>query len=178
ALHLAVVGRDAPRREQEAHHVHGFRRVGDEVEDALTRLAVKYRVGLLRVNQVGELDGIPDKEHFQVVTHEVPVAVFGVEFHREAAWVAQGFGRVATVAHRREAYEYGGLFAFGVEQLRAGVLFDGLAADSTVGLKRAVGTRTAGVHHTLGDALAVEVADFFDELVVLQRGRATVAHST
>jgi hypothetical protein len=31
------------------------------------------------------------------------------------------------------------------------------------------------VHDTLGDALAIEVADLLEELVVLERGRPTVA---
>ena len=38
-----------------------------------------------------------------------------------------------------------------------------------------MGTRAAGVDDALGDALAVEMGDFLDELIVLEGRRATLA---
>jgi len=62
-----------------------------------------------------------------------------------------------------------------LEQLGAGVGGDGLVADGAVGLEVAERGGATGVHHPLGHALAVEVADLLQELVVLQGGRTAGA---
>ncbi len=43
-------------------------------------------------------------------------------------------------------------------------------ADGVVGLELAVRHESAGMHDALGDALAIEVADLLDEVIVLERG--------
>jgi hypothetical protein len=48
-------------------------------------------------------------------------------------------------------------------------------AGVAIGLKVAVRGHTAGVHHALGDALVVEVGDFFAEQEVFQQRRAALA---
>jgi hypothetical protein len=75
------------------------------------------------------------------------------------------------VDHRREAHEDGGPFAGLLEELGARVLGDGLVADFAVRLEKTVRARAARVDDAFGDALAVEVGDLFEELVVLQRRR-------
>src|SRR5258708_6562072 len=50
-------------------------------------------------------------------------------------------------------------------------------ADIVGHLKLAVGTRTLGVDHALGDALAVEVCQQDNEVKVLQQQRAVGAHA-
>ena len=39
------------------------------------------------VDEVGEFDRVLDEEHGDVVAHQVPVALFGVELRRKAAHV-------------------------------------------------------------------------------------------
>ena len=105
ALHRAVAGGDAARAEHERDHVHRLGRLRDEVEDAVGDLALEGdRVRLLRVDEVGELDRVADEEDAEVVADEVPVAVLGVELHREAARVADRLGGVAAAGHGREAH--------------------------------------------------------------------------
>ena len=58
---------------------------------------------LLRVDEVGELNGIANEEDRSVVAYQVVVAFGGVEFHRETAWVTPGIGEPdspATVEKR------------------------------------------------------------------------------
>ena len=112
----------------------------------------------------------------EVVADEVPVAVLGVELHREAARVAGRLGGVPATGDGGEAQRDLGLLALLLEELGAGVLRDRLVADGAVGLEDAEGGGAAGVHDALGDPLAVEVADLLEELVVLQGRRATGAH--
>ena len=92
AAHLAVVRRDAPRTEQEGDHVHCRRGQADEVEDAPRVLPVGHRVGLEGMDDVGKFHRVADEEDLQVIADEIPVAVLGIELHREAARIAQGLG--------------------------------------------------------------------------------------
>ena len=111
------------------------------------------------------------KKTAEVVADEIPVAVLGVELDGEAARVAGGLGGVAAAGDGGEADGEVGALALLLEQLGAGVLRDRLVADRAVRLEVAVGDDAAGVDDALGDALAVEVADLLEELVVLQRRR-------
>ncbi len=175
ALLVAVVRRDAARAEQVDQHVHALGRLRHEVEDAPGLLLEGDRVRLERVDDVGELDRVADEEDGEVVADEVPVAVLGVELHREAARVAGGLGGVPPADDGGEADGEVGALAPLLEQLGPGVAVDGFVAPGAVRLEIAVRRDPAGVHHTLGDALAVEVADLLQELVVLQRGGAAGA---
>src|ERR1700712_2493231 len=46
ALHLPVIGRNAPGRKQESYHVHGFRGTGNKVENTFPVLLVGERIWL------------------------------------------------------------------------------------------------------------------------------------
>src|SRR5205823_6233141 len=105
----------------------------------------------------------------------VPVPVLGVQLDGEASGVAQRFGRVAAVDDGREADEQRSALALLLEQLRAGVRADRLVADGPVRLEVAVGASAAGMYDPLGDPLAVEVGDLFEEVVVFEDGRAALA---
>ncbi len=174
ALHRPQARRQTTRAEHEGHHVHGLGRLAEEVEGPLGDARLEgHRVGLLRVDEVRELHGVPDEEHPQVVAHQVPVAVLGVELHGEAARVARHLRGVPATRDCREPHGDVGLLARLLEQPCPGVPRDRLVADGAVSREGAVGEDTTGVHHTLGDALAVEVADLLEEVVVLQGRRTT-----
>ena len=53
----------------------------------------------LRVDKVGELDGIANEEDRGVVAYQVVVAFGGVEFHRETAGVTPGVGGAGLARH-------------------------------------------------------------------------------
>ena len=55
--------------------MHALRDVGEEVSNAPALLDVILGVGLQRVHHVWELDAIPNKEHREIVSHQVPVAL-------------------------------------------------------------------------------------------------------
>ena len=175
ALLVAVGRRDPARAEQDRDHVQRLGGGGPEVEDTLGLLLERDGVGLLRVDEVGELHRVADEEHREVVADQVPVAVLGVELHREAAGVARGLGGVAAAGHRREAHGDLGLLAGLLEELGPRELRDRLVAALAGRLEDAERGRAAGVDDALGDPLAIEVADLLDEVVVLERRRAARA---
>lgn len=66
----------------------------DEVVEAPGLLAIGDGVGLEGMDHVGKLDGVANEEHLQVVAHQIPVAVLGIELDREAPRIARGLGRL------------------------------------------------------------------------------------
>jgi hypothetical protein len=63
------------------------------------------------VIEVGEAQGIAEKEHRRVVADNVPIAFLGVELDRETANVPLGIGRAALARHGGKAHEEVGLLA-------------------------------------------------------------------
>ena len=129
---------------------------------------VRLRLG--GVDQIGELHRVLDEEHRDVVADQVPVALVGVELHREAADVAGGVGRAALAEDGREPHEHRRPLADLGEQRRAGELGERLGA-----LEVAVRRRAAGVDDPLGDALVIEVGDLLAEDEVLEQRRPAQA---
>lgn len=83
-------------------------------------LDVVLRVGLQRVDHVGELHAVADEEHGEVVAHHIVVALAGVELDGEAARVADRFGAPALMDDRREAHRDGRLDAGRAQEVGAG----------------------------------------------------------
>ncbi len=90
-----------------AHHdgdlVQRLRQQRPEIPVAVGAAQVGARVALDGVIEVGELERVAQEEHRRVVADQVPVALFRIELHREAADVALGVGRAALAGDRREA---------------------------------------------------------------------------
>jgi hypothetical protein len=122
------------------------------------------------VDEVAELEWIAHEEDRGVVAGHVPVALFGVELHGEAARIAGGVSRTFFAGYGGETGQYVGLLANLAEQLGGGV-FCNVAGDR----EGAVRARALGVNHAFGDALAVELRHFLEKKVVLHEHRAARA---
>ncbi len=101
AFHEAERARDRTVGHGPHDHVHAFRGQRYKIPEIVVRRCRlgKSPVGLLlgRVNEIRKLDGVLNEEDGDVVANDVPVALFGVELHREAANVA-GKVRRALIA--------------------------------------------------------------------------------
>ena len=155
--------------------MHGLRGQGNKVKLTVRVLNVRDRVGLERMDKVGEFDGVSDEEDFQVVADQVPVAVLGVKLDRESAWVAQGLRGCAAVNDRGKPDKSGSALALFLKQLRTGVFGDRLVPDGSIGFEVAVCACAAGMDNALRDALPVEVGDLLDKRIVFQRHRSPAA---
>ena len=168
SVHVPQAGRDAAIGEQDGDLVQRLGREAPEVPLHRVIAHARARVALLRVDEVGELQGVTHEEHGGVVAHQVPVAFPGVELQREAARVARGVGRAELTGDGGEAREHGAAIACVREQRGTGV-----GRQRTVGGERAVCARTLGMHYALRYAFAVEVRHLLHQLVVLhQQGAA------
>ncbi|MNE25402.1 hypothetical protein D3C80_1187310 [compost metagenome] len=122
------------------------------------------------MDEVGEFQRIADKKDRGVVTHQIPVALLGIELEGEAAHVALGIGGPLLTGHCGEAQEDRGLLADCVEQVGLAELADVVGQG-----KGAVGAGAFSVNHSLGNTLAVEVGEFLHQPDVLHQHRAAGA---
>src|ERR1700677_3008027 len=84
----------------------------------LRHLVVRLR--LHGVNEVREFHRVLDKEHWNIVTDQIPVPLIAVEFDGKSANVARGVGRAALSGYRRKSNKYRGGLACVREHGRAG----------------------------------------------------------
>src|SRR5207302_9486255 len=103
---------------------------------------------LLRVDEVGEPQGVAVEQDRSVVPHQVVVAVLGVELDGEAAGVALRVRRAELAGDAREAQEDRGALA---DRAQEGGL--GPPGDIVGDLEEAVGGAAPGVHHPLRHVL-------------------------
>ena len=134
----------------------------------LRKVAVRLLLG--GMHEIRELDGILNEENGDVVAHQIPVALAGIELDGKAAYVAHHIGRALVARHGGKPHEGGRALAHPVEDI--GLAHIGQAVSQFKIAMRAVAT---GVHHALGDALMVEMEDLFTEMEVLHQGRTTRA---
>jgi len=87
AVHVTVAIRGTTVREQNEDLVKSLGRVGPEVEGGVGVLQVVNWVALLGVDEIGELDGVLNKEDWGVIADHVVVAFFSVMLDGEATWV-------------------------------------------------------------------------------------------
>jgi hypothetical protein len=76
--------------------------------------ARRHFIGRLRfdrVNEIGELDRVLNKEHRHVITDEIEIAFIGIKLGGETAHVAHGIGRAARTLHSRKTHIDGVSFA-------------------------------------------------------------------
>ncbi|TCN48201.1 hypothetical protein EV641_118125 [Rhodococcus sp. SMB37] len=121
------------------------------------------------MDDVGELDGILNEKHRDVVSHKIENTFVGVELGCESASVAHRVGGATRTEHRREAHEDRGLHALGEEP------GTGEARRGAVPAEHSVRCSTARMNDALGDSLVIEVRDLLTEMMVLQQGGTTLA---
>ncbi|MNI47582.1 hypothetical protein D3C73_1021110 [compost metagenome] len=85
--------------------------IGYEVKHAFGILQIGYRIWTEGMNHVRELQWITNKENFQIIAYEIPVAILCIKFDRKAARIAKGLWRVSAMNHGREPDKYRCLFA-------------------------------------------------------------------
>ena len=69
-----------------------FRPQSDEIPKHIGIFQVGCWIPFLSVNKTGEKYGIPDEKNGSVVTDQIPVSLFSVEFEGEATRVTGGIG--------------------------------------------------------------------------------------
>ena len=129
AVHMPPAGRQAPVAEQPYELVGGLGCVGEEVPHVVRFLAVRMGVVLLGVDEVWELQRIPDEEDRRVVPCNIPVALCRVELHREPPRIPHCVSGTPGSRNRGEADEHVGLLAWLRHHVHARVTADVAVGD-------------------------------------------------
>jgi hypothetical protein len=87
AIHVPVAVRSAAIREKNRDLMKRLWRKRPEVPHHRGRLEVGLRVAFLGMNEITEFQWVANKEDRRVVAHHVPIALFGIELHRESTRV-------------------------------------------------------------------------------------------
>ena len=127
----------------------------------LGNLPVGFRLG--RMDQVRELDTVLDEEHRDVVADQIPVAFASVETDSESPHVTGGVRRAPRPGHRGKADEGRSVDRRITQDGGTGQFLDRLGQS-----EGAVGGRTPGVDHSLGDPLVVEVHDLLTKVKIVE----------
>ena len=111
-----------------------------------------------RVDEIGELDGVLDEKDGHVISDQVEISLFRVEFRGPSPDVADRVRRAAAPAHRGKAHKHrrdlaGVLQKFGL----------GDVGQRLVHLKVAVSGGAPCVHNPLGNTFMVKVGELFPE---------------
>ena len=169
AVHVPPRRRDAAVAHQPGDLVRALRLQGPEVPLHGVVAEVAAREALLRADEVGELDAVLDEEDGGVVADEVVVALGRVELHREAAGVAPRVGAALLAGDGREADD----------QLRVDARLEErgprVPRDVAGDLEVAEGAAALRVHDPLRHALAVELRELLEQVVVGERDGAVRA---
>jgi hypothetical protein len=89
-VHVPVAVRRAPVGEKNRHLMQRLGGERPEIPHHRGRFEVGFRIALLRVDEIAELERIANKENGRVVAHHVPVAFFRVKLQREPARISFG----------------------------------------------------------------------------------------
>jgi hypothetical protein len=132
---------------------------------------LRNETAFLRVAEVWKLQGGADKEHWRVVSDEVTVAVFCVEFDCKSSGIQLCIGRSFFSAHTGKSREnfcsfadFGQELCFGVPGYVSGYFEIASCACSF------------GVYDSSRDALSVEACQFFDQVDILKHYWSIVAN--
>src|SRR5690606_34313477 len=141
-------------------------------------LDVGNGIGFMGMNEVRKLNGVPYEEDLQVVAHQVPVSVLGIELDRKTPGVPKGFRGMFSVDDGGKPYKDRRLF-FGIgKDLGAGEFTDGIISHFSITFKISVRSGSPGMYHSLRDTLPVEMGHLLEKLVILHRCWPAVAYST
>ena len=163
--------RDAAVAHGPEHHVEGFRGERNEIPECVVGAGglreAAIRLHLHRVDEIRELHRVLDREHGQVVAHQVVVAFLGIELDRKTAHVARGVDRSCAARHGGEPGEHRDPALLGQE-------FGGRVFGERFGqLEKTMRRTAARMHDALRNPLVVEVGDLFPEHEVFKQCRAT-----
>lgn len=118
AVHVAVAVWSASVGKENSYLVKAFRRVREEAPKHVGIGYVGLRTSLLRVDEVGETNGVANEKDGRVVPHQVPVAFFGVKLHCEAARISRSVGAPFLSSNRRESNKHGRPLPHSLKHLR------------------------------------------------------------
>ena len=130
---------------------------------------IRGRVPFYGMDEVGEFDGVLDEENRDVVADQVPVALFSVKLDGKPAYITRGVYRTRAACNGRYASKHGCPITDLSEYPGGGISLQRVGQ-----LEKTMHARRPRVNNTLGNALVIEMRDFFAEDEILKKRGAVL----
>jgi hypothetical protein len=124
------------------------------------------------MDEIRELEGIPDKEDRGVIPDHVVISLLGVELNRKAAGVARSISRAFFTSHSGKSDKDICPLTHFREEFGLGI-FSHISGD----FKIAACPCSFGVYNALRDTFTVEMRKLFEKVDVLHKNWPTVTSS-
>lgn len=147
--------------------VKGLRSVGPEIELHVGIVGSLNRARLLRVDEVGELNGVLNEEDGGVVSDHVVVALLSVELNSEPTGISDGIRSTSLTSNSGETEEARSALTYFVEEVGLGK-FRYIVRN----FKVAVSSSSLSMDDSLGDSLSVEMSELVNEVEILEDNRS------
>src|SRR5712664_2822109 len=134
-----------------------------EVPVVLSAAKTGAGIALDGVIEVRETQRIAKEKDWSIVSHDVPISVFGVELESSSADVALRIGCPAFPSYGRKAREHGRLLSNLRKNCCLCVLCDVASCREC-----SIGSPAFGMHPALRNDLAIEVRELLDQPYVLE----------
>ena len=118
------------------------------------------------MNQIREFHRVLNEKNRNIVADQIPIALVGIELHRETAHVAHCIGRAPFANDGREAHEHRRALAGLGEERRSRIFFERFVA-----FEIAMCGRTAGMDYALRYTLVIEMGDLLAQNKILEQRR-------
>ena len=156
-VHVAKILRNPPVTHQDHDLVQSFWWQTPEVPHRRVTSQVCLRIPLLRVNKIGKLQRIPDKENRRVIPDQIPVSLVGIEFHGKSPNIPFRIGCTPLSRYRGETHEHVGFLANPCKNTRFGV-----TGNVICHRERTKCSAPLGMYDTFWNSLPVKMSQFFD----------------
>ena len=91
-VHMAKCGRCTPVGEKDRDLMDGFRGEGQKIPKHIRIRKIRRRMTFLCMNEVGKFERVPNEEDRGIVSHQIVIALLGIELYGEAPGVSGGIG--------------------------------------------------------------------------------------
>ena len=88
SIHMAIPVWSPSIGEKDHDLMKSFWREGPEIPSILSRLNACLRVSFLGMNEIWELDWIPDEEYRCVVSDHIVISFLGIELDSPSSWIS------------------------------------------------------------------------------------------
>src|ERR1700733_11818012 len=152
------------------HHVHGFRREGNEIPERVVRRCglgeTSVRLHFHGMDEIRKFDGILNEEDGNIISHQIPVSFFRVKLHRKPAHVPRRVHRTSAACNGRQACKDRSLLT------NLGEYFGGSVFLERRGqLEISMHTCSSCVDDTFGNTLVIKMCDLLAQDEVFEKYR-------
>ena len=156
-VHMTEISWNTPVTHQNHHLMQCLRRQAPEIPHRRVTPQVRLRVSLLRVNKIGKLQRVPDKENRRVIPNQIPVSLVSIKFHGKSPDIPFRIGSSSFPRYRGKTHEHVGFLTDPCKNTRLRV-----TGNIIRHRKRAKRPTSLGMHDSFWNPFTIKMSQFLD----------------